>query len=107
MLPFPTQPGQVGGHEGVGKIVKLGAGTESSNLKIGDRVGVKWVSSACGHCRMFPTYTPSRQKQIATDIHLKKNPAKQAPTDSASTEKYLATTPQEHSNNTPWDQQTT
>ena len=58
MLPFPTQPGQVGGHEGVGKIVKLGAGTESSNLKIGDRVGVKWVSSACGHCRMFPTYTP-------------------------------------------------
>ncbi|OGE53395.1 hypothetical protein PENARI_c008G09390 [Penicillium arizonense] len=51
MLPFPTQPGQVGGHEGVGKIVKLGAGTESSNLKIGDRVGVKWVSSACGHCQ--------------------------------------------------------
>jgi propanol-preferring alcohol dehydrogenase len=53
MLPFPTQPGQVGGHEGVGKIVKLGPGTESSNLKLGDRVGVKWVSSACGHCRMF------------------------------------------------------
>ena len=53
MLPFPTQPGQVGGHEGVGKIVKLGAGTESSGLKIGDRVGIKWVSSACGSCRMF------------------------------------------------------
>ncbi|CAI7671485.1 unnamed protein product [Penicillium palitans] len=50
-FPNPTQPGQVGGHEGVGKVVKLGAGTESSNLKIGDRVGVKWVSSACGHCQ--------------------------------------------------------
>jgi propanol-preferring alcohol dehydrogenase len=53
LLPFPTQPGQVGGHEGVGKVVKLGPGTESSNLKIGDRVGVKWVSSACGHCRTY------------------------------------------------------
>ncbi|KAJ5342412.1 hypothetical protein N7541_011536 [Penicillium brevicompactum] len=51
LLPYPTQPGQVGGHEGVGRIVKLGAGTEASNLKIGDRVGVKWVSSVCGHCQ--------------------------------------------------------
>ncbi|KAK5806806.1 hypothetical protein VI817_001064 [Penicillium citrinum] len=50
MLPFPTQPGQVGGHEGVGKIVKLGPGAESSGLKVGDRVGIKWVSSACGNC---------------------------------------------------------
>ncbi|KAK4870735.1 hypothetical protein LT330_005083 [Penicillium expansum] len=50
-FPHPTQPGQVGGHEGVGRVVKLGADTESSNLKIGDRVGVKWVSSACGHCQ--------------------------------------------------------
>lgn len=50
-LPFPTQPGQVGGHEGVGKIVKLGADTETSGLKVGDRVGVKWISSACGNCR--------------------------------------------------------
>ncbi|RHZ71008.1 hypothetical protein CDV55_106408 [Aspergillus turcosus] len=51
MLPFPTQPGQVGGHEGVGKVAKLGPGTESSGLKIGDRVGVKWISSACGNCQ--------------------------------------------------------
>ncbi|KAJ6109567.1 hypothetical protein N7486_001802 [Penicillium sp. IBT 16267x] len=49
-LPAPTQPGQVGGHEGIGKIVKLGPGTESSGLKIGDRVGIKWVASACGNC---------------------------------------------------------
>ncbi|KUL87247.1 hypothetical protein ZTR_03354 [Talaromyces verruculosus] len=49
-LPYPTQPGQIGGHEGVGKIVKLGPGTESSGFKIGDRVGIKWVWSACQNC---------------------------------------------------------
>ncbi len=59
MLPYPTPPGQVGGHEGVGKIVKLGAGTESSGLKVGDRVGIKWVASACGNCRMCQTTTSS------------------------------------------------
>ncbi|KAF9252302.1 hypothetical protein CBS147333_152 [Penicillium roqueforti] len=61
-FPHPTQPGQVGGHEGVGKVVKLGADTESSNLKIGDRVGVKWVSSACGHC-LSGYYTPGTFQQ--------------------------------------------
>ncbi|KAA8642103.1 hypothetical protein EYZ11_001226 [Aspergillus tanneri] len=50
ILPYPTQPGQVGGHEGVGKVVKLGPGAESSGLKIGDRVGVKWIASACLNC---------------------------------------------------------
>lgn len=49
-LPHPTQPGQVGGHEGVGKIVKMGSGTESSAVKIGDRVGIKWLSGICGSC---------------------------------------------------------
>ncbi|KAJ5915520.1 hypothetical protein N7466_011453 [Penicillium verhagenii] len=60
-LPYPTQPGQVGGHEGVGKIVKLGPGTTASGLKIGDRVGIKWVSSACGNCpptNLAPTPVP-------------------------------------------------
>lgn len=42
-LPYPTQPGQVGGHEGIGKVVKLGPGTEQSAVKVGDRVGIKWV----------------------------------------------------------------
>lgn len=49
-LPHPTQPGQVGGHEGVGKIVKMGPGTESSAVKLGDRVGIKWLSGICGSC---------------------------------------------------------
>ncbi|EAW11852.1 zinc-dependent alcohol dehydrogenase [Aspergillus clavatus NRRL 1] len=50
-LPLPAPAGQVGGHEGVGKVVKFGPGAEESGLKIGDRVGVKWVSSACGNCQ--------------------------------------------------------
>lgn len=53
-LPYPTQKGQVGGHEGVGKIVKLGLGSDKSTLEIGDRVGVKWVSGTCGNCRESP-----------------------------------------------------
>jgi propanol-preferring alcohol dehydrogenase len=48
-LPFPTPAGQVGGHEGVGKVVKLGPGAEAI-VKIGDRVGIKWLASICGNC---------------------------------------------------------
>ncbi|QGA20491.1 hypothetical protein EYB26_008195 [Talaromyces marneffei] len=47
----PTQAGQVGGHEGIGIIAELGPGTESSKLKIGDRVGIKWMARVCGNCR--------------------------------------------------------
>ncbi|KAK3369909.1 alcohol dehydrogenase [Podospora didyma] len=46
----PTQKGQVGGHEGVGTIVAFGPGSESLGLKMGDRVGIKWVADCCGTC---------------------------------------------------------
>ncbi|OJD35949.1 alcohol dehydrogenase [Diplodia corticola] len=49
-LPFPTKEGQVGGHEGVGKIVKMGPGADAAAVKVGDRVGIKWVSGICGSC---------------------------------------------------------
>ncbi|KAI0109088.1 alcohol dehydrogenase-like protein [Nemania sp. FL0031] len=49
-IPQPTLPGQIGGHEGVGHIVKLGEGSEKSGVKVGDRVGIKWISSACLSC---------------------------------------------------------
>lgn len=49
-LPFPTQAGQVGGHEGVGKVVKMGPGTEKSTVKVGDRVGIKWMAGICESC---------------------------------------------------------
>lgn len=50
ILPFPTQAGQVGGHEGVGKIVKMGPGTDNSPVKVGDRVGIKWMAGICEAC---------------------------------------------------------
>lgn len=50
VLPFPTQAGQVGGHEGVGKIVKMGPGTDNAAVKIGDRVGIKWMAGICEAC---------------------------------------------------------
>jgi propanol-preferring alcohol dehydrogenase len=36
------------GHEGIGLVVALGAGVTS--VKEGERVGVPWLYSACGHC---------------------------------------------------------
>lgn len=41
-------PGRVGGHEGVGKVVKLGP--RVTNLTVGQSVGVKWVARACLTC---------------------------------------------------------
>ena len=28
----------------------MGQGTENSGRKVGDRVGIKWMASACGNC---------------------------------------------------------
>lgn len=36
------------GHEGVGTIVAVGAGV--THVQEGDRVGVPWLYTACGHC---------------------------------------------------------
>ncbi|MGO4394416.1 alcohol dehydrogenase AdhP [Variovorax sp. M-6] len=41
-LPF------IPGHEGVGFVAALGRGVK--HLKEGDRVGVPWLHTACGHC---------------------------------------------------------
>ena len=43
----PTLP-FIPGHEGIGRVSALGAGV--SSVKEGDRVGVPWLYSACGHC---------------------------------------------------------
>ncbi|KAI1612550.1 chaperonin 10-like protein [Exophiala viscosa] len=41
---------QVGGHEGVGEVVKLGPGLATKTVQLGDRVGIKWFSSVCLEC---------------------------------------------------------
>jgi len=42
--PLPFIPG----HEGVGHVAAVGAGVR--NIREGDRVGVPWLHTACGHC---------------------------------------------------------
>lgn len=42
-LPFTP------GHEGAGTVVERGPGV--THLKLGDRVGIAWLHSACGHCK--------------------------------------------------------
>lgn len=44
----PTNLPVIPGHQAVGKIVKLGSLV--SMHKVGDRVGVAWIFSACGKC---------------------------------------------------------
>ncbi len=46
--PVKPNPPFIPGHEGVGHIVAVGEGV--SHVKEGDRVGVPWLYSACGHC---------------------------------------------------------
>jgi len=47
--PVKPSPPFIPGHEGVGNVVALGAGVTA--VKEGDRVGVPWLHTACGHCR--------------------------------------------------------
>ncbi|KAF7330167.1 PKS-ER domain-containing protein [Mycena venus] len=48
--PLPAKTPLVGGHEGVGEIVAIGNNTSHSPVKIGDRVGVKWLADSCLNC---------------------------------------------------------
>ena len=46
--PVKPRPPFIPGHEGVGFVAALGAGVKG--IKEGDRVGVPWLHTACGHC---------------------------------------------------------
>ena len=46
--PVKPSPPFIPGHEGVGLITAVGEGV--THVKEGDRVGVAWLYSACGHC---------------------------------------------------------
>ncbi len=47
--PVKPNPPFIPGHEGVGFVSAVGAGVKF--VKEGDRVGVPWLYTACGHCR--------------------------------------------------------
>jgi propanol-preferring alcohol dehydrogenase len=51
-LATPALP-RIPGHEIVGTVVELGAGCV--HAKLGQRVGVPWLYSTCGHCRWCET----------------------------------------------------
>ena len=46
--PVKPTPPFIPGHEGVGEVAALGAGV--TGVREGDRVGVPWLYTACGHC---------------------------------------------------------
>ena len=46
--PVKPTPPFIPGHEGIGRVAAVGAGVKA--VKEGDRVGVPWLYSACGHC---------------------------------------------------------
>jgi propanol-preferring alcohol dehydrogenase len=46
--PVKPNPPFIPGHEGVGYVAEVGAGVR--HVKEGDRVGIPWLYSACGHC---------------------------------------------------------
>jgi alcohol dehydrogenase, propanol-preferring len=47
--PVKPTPPFIPGHEGVGYVSAVGAGV--THVKEGDRVGVPWLYTACGHCK--------------------------------------------------------
>lgn len=46
--PVKPEPPFIPGHEGVGFVSAVGKGV--THVKEGDRVGVPWLYTACGHC---------------------------------------------------------
>lgn len=71
LLPFPTPKDQVGGHEGIGEVVKLGPGADSAGLSLGSRVGVKWLANVCGECgTCLPLPLPTRPSKQSRSFWL-------------------------------------
>jgi propanol-preferring alcohol dehydrogenase len=44
--PLQAKTPLIGGHEGVGDIVAIGSHTSGSPVKVGDRVGIKWLADS-------------------------------------------------------------
>ena len=62
--PLPFTPG----HEGIGIVAALGAGVTA--VKEGDRVGVPWLFSACGHCEFcLAAQEPGVRRSAVRRLH--------------------------------------
>ncbi|KAF8155717.1 mannitol-1-phosphate dehydrogenase [Crassisporium funariophilum] len=48
--PIKPMTPLIGGHEGVGEIIAIGKNTANSPVKIGQRVGIKWIADSCLNC---------------------------------------------------------
>lgn len=59
--PVPPCTPLIGGHEGVGEIVAIGANTAASPVNVGDRVGIKWLADSCLNCE-YPIVGRARGK---------------------------------------------
>ncbi|CAI7593091.1 unnamed protein product [Penicillium manginii] len=46
--PLDPKKDLIGGHEGVGTVVKIGEGVKG--VAVGDHVGIQWINSICGSC---------------------------------------------------------
>ncbi|CAK5263896.1 unnamed protein product [Mycena citricolor] len=51
----PVDFPRVAGHEGMGRVVAIGANTVGSPVAVGDRVGIKWLATTCLNCEMCRT----------------------------------------------------
>ncbi|SJX62095.1 probable ADH1-alcohol dehydrogenase I [Sporisorium reilianum f. sp. reilianum] len=52
--PLDNKLPLVGGHEGAGVVVALGEGADQY-VKVGDRVGIKWIATSCLNCSFCRT----------------------------------------------------
>ncbi|GGH46683.1 alcohol dehydrogenase [Paenibacillus silvae] len=59
---FGNVTGRVLGHEGIGKVIKLGEGVTS--LEIGDRVSIAWLFESCGRCEYCLTGRETLCRQV-------------------------------------------
>ena len=58
----------VGGHEGVGHGVAIGAHSTSTKLKVGDRVGIKYIGSSCMDCEPCRKGNEGRAYRIINSV---------------------------------------
>lgn len=48
----PPKSDLIGGHEGIGTVVAVGAQTRNGSVRVGDRVGVMYMGDTCQTCEL-------------------------------------------------------